>query len=596
MTKTSRAIKLYGTDEPVSKPRLLHAGHMTAMLDNGAIRYIRFRGVEVLRGIAFLLRDKNWGTYAAAIEGLKLRQGKHGFTVSYVATCRDPTQAIRYEAQITGKADGTLSFAATGTPLTDFITNRTGFVVLHPLEGVVGKPVDVLHTDGKRERAKFPRLISPGQPIFNIRSLTHTVMPGVAATVLMEGNTFEMEDHRNWMDASYKTYVRSLLDPWPYTLPKAQPFTQSVTLTVSGKPTQKPPRRGSAVIAIAVGGVKGRMPAIGVGVAMREAEATLACASRIVASHLVCQIDGCQNNQPQAAAAYAELKARTKIPVTLEIILPAREPARAETASIAKVVREAGLAPDAVVITQVHDLKSFQPGAPRPFGPSYEDMAAAARMAFPGIPLGGGMLSYFTELNRKRPPQGLFDFITHTLCPIVHAADDISVMETLEALPSIIASARAIIGKSPYHWGPSGISARGNPYGAAVAENPDNARICLANNDPRQRGLFAAAWTLGLIAAAAKGGLDAVSLGAVTGPQGVIDGNILAGLAPASGARRLEATSSAPAKVTALAHQSKSGPALWLANMTAETQKVRHGRKSIELGPYAVVADSNLRL
>ena len=54
--------------------------------------------------------------------------------------------------------------------------------------------------------------------MFEIRSLKHTVMPGVTATVLMEGNKFEMEDHRNWMDASYKTYVCSLLDPWPYTL------------------------------------------------------------------------------------------------------------------------------------------------------------------------------------------------------------------------------------------------------------------------------------------------------------------------------------------------------------------------------------------
>jgi hypothetical protein len=38
------------------------------------------------------------------------------------------------------------------------------------------------------------------------------------------------------MDASYKTYVCSLLDPWPYTLEEGKSFGQSVTLTVSGKP------------------------------------------------------------------------------------------------------------------------------------------------------------------------------------------------------------------------------------------------------------------------------------------------------------------------------------------------------------------------
>ena len=37
------------------------------------------------------------------------------------------------------------------------------------------------------------------------------------------------------------------------------------------------------------------------------------------------------------------------------------------------------------------------------------------------------MLSYFTELNRKPVPADLLDFVSHCTCPIVHAADDLSV-------------------------------------------------------------------------------------------------------------------------------------------------------------------------
>ena len=44
----------------------------------------------------------------------------------------------------------------------------------------------------------------------------------------MEGDTFEMEDHRNWTDASFKTYVRPLALPWPYTPPAGQAVSQSV--------------------------------------------------------------------------------------------------------------------------------------------------------------------------------------------------------------------------------------------------------------------------------------------------------------------------------------------------------------------------------
>jgi hypothetical protein len=594
----TRAIKLTGTDVKEGKRRTLAAGPITATFDDGALRHIRYKGAEVLRGIAYLVRDKNWGTYAPVIENLKLRQGKDSFSISYTATCRDKDQAIRYEAKIEAGSSGTLSFSAVATPLTDVLTNRTGFVVLHPLAGVVGEPVEIVHTDGKKRKGRFPKFISPGQPYFEIRSLKHQVMPGVSATVLMEGNKFEMEDHRNWMDASYKTYVCSLLDPWPYTLRKGEPFTQSITLTIEGKPAARRAAKSGSGVTVAVGGASGRMPVLAAGVPMAEAAAALDKADLIAAMklpELVFQIDGRNAGQRAAAAAFQSLKEKTQARATLEIVLPAKASARQEVNAIADDVRAAGFKPDAVVITQMHDLKSFQPNTPRPWGPTYEEMAAAARAAFPGLAVGGGMLSYFTELNRKPVPKGLFDFVTHSVCPIVHAADDVSVMETLEAIPSIIASTRNMIGRTPYRLGPSSIPCRDNPYGAAVAPNPGNGRVCLSDMDPRQRALFAAAWNVGLLAAAARGGLDSVALGAVTGPQGAIyrrmshaqpwyDGakaavypayHVLAGLGPASGNKRLEAESSAPAQVAALAHRSRDGTELWLANLTAEPRKVK---------------------
>ena len=83
------------------------------------------------------------------------------------------------------------------------------------------------------------------------------------------------------------------------------------------------------------------------------------------------------------------------------------------------------------------------------------------------------MAAYFTELNRKRPPAGPLDYVTHTTCPTVHAADDRSVMETLEALRHQIRSTRAFMGDgSPYRIGPSQIGCRENPYGKATGAEP----------------------------------------------------------------------------------------------------------------------------
>jgi hypothetical protein len=203
--KPRRAVKLFGTELQEAKGRVLHAGPISAVLDNGALRYIRLGEVEVLRAIAFLVRDENWGTYTPEIRNQKIRQTPQGFTVTYDARCGEPGRALAYHAEISAKPEGTLSFTATATPESDFQTNRTGFVVLHPLKGVAGAPVEIEHVDGKRRKDKFPARIDPVQPFLNVRAMRHEVLPGVSATVRMEGDAFETEDHRNWTDASFKT-------------------------------------------------------------------------------------------------------------------------------------------------------------------------------------------------------------------------------------------------------------------------------------------------------------------------------------------------------------------------------------------------------
>jgi hypothetical protein len=152
-----------------------------------------------------------------------------------------------------------------------------------------------------------------------------------------------------------------------------------------------------------------------------------------------------------------------------------------------------------------------------------------------------------------------------------------------------------MIGKVPYHIGPTSIPCRDNPYGAAIAPNPDNGRVCLSDVDPRQRGLFAAAWNVGYLSAAARAGVNTVAVGSVIGSQGMIyrklanaqpwfDGggarvyptyHVIAGAAAASGVRRIDTDSSAPSKVAALAHRNNSGQVLWLANLSGDTQGVK---------------------
>jgi D-apionolactonase len=593
----SRAIALFGTEERVARPKTLRAGPLTVELENGNLRYLRYQGVEVLRAVAFLVRDGNWATYGAAIDNLKVGQGPDNFTVGYDATCKDDRQELRYRATIAGRADGALCFEVEGEAVSDFLTNRAGFIVLHPLDGVAGEPVEVTHTDGTVEKTRFPRLISPAQPIFDIRALTHEVLPGVQATCTMTGDAYEMEDQRNWTDASYKTYFRPLSKPKPYTLGAGETIRQSVSLSFRGAPTVREVGAEEG-ISVAIGAPTGRpMPRIGLWVPPQEAERACGVVDRIEALGLNLLVGRLDLREPSTMAALRHLKSLANAvaaPVVLEIVLPNRAALTEELAAAAVAVSAAGLRLEAVVPSPHEYLKSWQPQERWPDCPLLEEIYHAARSVFPGVLIGGGLLSYFTELNRKRPPVDHIDFVTHATCPIVHDCDDRAVMETLEALPWVAESVRAFAPGKPYRVGPSMLGMRDNPYGAAPMPNPDNRRIAMAINDPRQRGLFGAAWNLGYAARMAEADIEALILSAPVGPFGVVYArtdypqpwfdergagvypvyHVIRGLARAAGRPRLKTTSSHPGTVQALAWRDGGGPVLWLANVTGQSQTV----------------------
>lgn len=609
----SRAVALYGTEEPVGELRTLRAGPLVCTLDAGNLRHIRLGGREALRAISMIVRDRNWGTFNPQITDLSVEEGPEGFEVRYRGTCTDGAQTFAYDAEITGRADGTLVFAARGEALTEFLTNRAGFVVLHGVEGIVGQPVTVEHVDGSTEESRFPELIDPVQPFQSIRALTHEVLPGVRVTCRMEGDAYEMEDQRNWMDASYKTYIRPLSLPWPYHLSAGEKLDLKVTLSVEGEL----PAMGSALdddtVQIEIGGeTVAAMPKLALVVPAHLAALALDRGPRLQAAnfpvHVFSLLDGVTIGSLDSVVRQLEcFGALDGAPERLlEAVLPCRDATGLPTDDLvtlardldllATAVRRSGVRFDRIALSPACDLKSTTPGGTWPKAPPFEAIAAGARAAFPEARIGGGFFGSFTELNRKRPPEGLFDFLGHAIFPTVHAGDDLSVTEGLEALPSILRSARAILGEAtPYLLYPTALSMRHNPYGAAPVENPQQIRIAMGRVDPRERGVFAAAWYAGMIAHAARIGLDTLCLAAAVGPSGMIvtrqphpqpwiDDNraevlpswhVLAGHASLAGGAVRASRSSVPRDVQVLAVEKDGGITVWLCNLTGRELRVR---------------------
>jgi hypothetical protein len=592
----SQSIRLYGTDEVVEPPRILRAGPLTVEFDAGNLRHVRYHGREMIRAVSFVVRDKNWGTYAPQMSDPHFQEEPEGFRISYEATVREQDSEFRYSARITGKSDGSLSFSGKGTALSDFPTNRTGFVVLHPIEGVAGAGCTIEHVDGTVEETAFPFLIDPVQPMRELRAVTHEFLPGLKVTCRMEGDTFEMEDQRNWTDASYKTYVRPLALPWPYVIAEGETINQTVDLTVSGTMTEIETVDDDLSLAVGEEIPARAMPAIGLGLDPKDLDAieqNLDVLSQAAPSHLVCYYDPRLGHSPADLRRMAGVGKALGIELWLEYVIPTVDHFKSDIQELGHAINDLNNPFAAVMVSPAPDLKCTLPGSPWPPCPPLEDCYRVARSAFPGARLGGGMFSFFTELNRKRPPVALLDFVTFTTVAIFHAGDDLSATEGLESLPYLAKSVAAFIDGKPYHVGPSAIGLRMNPYGEAPMANPKNIRQAMNGMDPRQRGLFAAAWTVGFVARFAQAGASALTLGGMVGefgiayaktgyPQPWYDENggvypvyhVIKGLSALSGQPLIDVTISRPREFQAIAVQRDEGIEVWLANLTDQSQTV----------------------
>lgn len=505
-------LALYGTAQPPAPVQTIRQGQATLDLQGGALRHLRVGDTEIIRSVAFLLRDRDWGTVEP-----ELGQIRHRGDVLELPMCFR-TDSARLDLTLSLHiGDAGIRLRAQGRVSGDLETNRAGFTVLHPVEGVAGCPATVTHSDGSRQDSRFPLLIDPWQPFMDIAALEHRAN-GLAVRCAFTGDVFEMEDQRQWGDASFKTYNRPLALPWPYVLADGTAIDQTVQITWAPAPTADALAAERLPAAV--------LPDLALVLDAADAQdraGVIAALDGIGPQRLLCHVDATRGPVGPQFAAFAALQAALPAPLyDLELIcaFQAADPAP-ELADHAAALRAAGFAPASVMVCPAVDRQSTPPGSDWPACPPLDQIHRAAAAAFPDLPRGGGMASFFPEFNRKRPPVGQLDFVTHGLCPIVHAADDVSVMETLQAVPQIARSARAIADGCEYRIGPATIAMRQNPYGSRTIPNPDMGRVCMTDDDPRHRAAFGTAYALGLAAALAPFGPRVWTLAAVLGPRGV---------------------------------------------------------------------------
>lgn len=517
MSDATRLIRLFGSTEDTGEIKTLRTGPLSLDIDGGKLRNIAWHGVELIRAFDYPIRDRNWGTIAVTTDNENIEQNANEWSYKRAFTSVDGQLAGQLIAN--GDHTGKLTVEVSFTASSDYETARTGFTVLHPIKGLAGGNVAVTHGDGRSEPSIFPKEITPSQPVYDMAGLTYSI-DGATAEIIFEGEIFEMEDQRNWTDASYKTYCRPLGWPRPYLIKKGETLSQKISVSFSGDASDG--SIGSAFAAEMFGAAdeQERMPDV---LLVLEAAFLPNSDALLTTQKLeVPRVSARVTNEDECNTVLKGIKS-LGVPFDFEVIVPNNTGAAAEQlAQIAKVCSDLGLQPEHVIAAPEDYMKSYQPDGEWPEGLTPQASVALCKKAFPDAMIGGGGLTNFTEFNRCRPNPRDCDFITHSTTAIVHAADDTSVFETLEAQPNVYASAQGIAPDVAYRLGLVSIAFRSNPYGPAPLANPEQIRLEMAQADPRQRGLFAASWMVGAMSATHGFNIESLSLATPVGPLGVV--------------------------------------------------------------------------
>jgi D-apionolactonase len=539
--------------------REVAAGPLRALFDGADLRYLRVGDAEWVRRIYVGVRDERWGTVEPRVSDVRVEQrAGNEFEATFVAEhVRGPVD-FEWRGRIHGRAERggyrewaiTVTYEMDGRARRTYETCRTGVCVLHPPSGVAGMACTIEHTSGARKEGRFPSFdIAPHQPFTDIRAMKHSVA-GHTVRIEFSGEVFETEDQRNWADGSFKTYCRPLSEPAPYRLVAGERVSHRVTVRMSVQEGWISPA-SRAWLRIEETALD-PLPEMGLrrngGSTFGERE--LARLAALQLGYLRVDVDLSDREWKEGLRGAAEVARRVRVPLEVAVhVGESDEPLRA----LGKEVEQFGARVCRWIVYEAGRHMASERGVARA-------KAVLAEFA-PGVPVGGGTIGNFAELNRNRPAAGSMDLLAYPVSPQVHATDDVSIIENLEGIRATVIAAWLIAGR----LGPTGLAVgpvvlhrQADPF--AKGKDGSGAEIDTVVSEPRQLTAFGAAWTVGALKQLAESCAGSVTLFDVSGPTGVMSGNgvyplyrVLAELAGFAGSEVLLCTQQEPLKHAGLA-------------------------------------------
>lgn len=455
-------------------------GDLQVTVDGIDLRDIRWQGVEAIRRIYPVFQDRNWTNRLFRIDECTVDANADLITIKASGTGSFDAEPLRWRVQARMTAAG-IDYHFTADPESSFLRNRLGLCVLHPM-AAAGSDCRVEHVDGTETVAVFPDAISPHQPFVDIRAITHALPNGGSATVRMTGDTFEMEDHRNWTDASFKTYCTPIALPFPVAVTPGAPIQQHVSVTFTpGSPAADPQ---SAPITIRLDPQFTELPRLGTCLNAENpvlSDAQVNLVSNLNLDHLRIDLDPRAVDAAHTLAAAAQSASR--VGARLRVCTICHDPGELQV--FASTPSEITSLIDCwYIFSTEHKVTPAEwgPLARTALGPGFDD-----------VRLGGGTNLYFTELNREPPDSLAFDVLNFSMNPQVHAFDDRTLIQNAMTQQVVAANAAAMTEPAELSVAPITLRPRFNPNATDPASDVSNTPLP-SDVDARQHTYFAANW------------------------------------------------------------------------------------------------------
>src|SRR2546426_12072988 len=156
----AKAFLYSGSETP--KPMALRAGPLTMVFEphTACLRHIRLGDHEVVRALYAAVRDQDWATLTPRVTLRDQNIKTDSFHLDFDCLCQRGAIDYFWEGVVSGDANGRVRFSFEGVARSDFLRNRIGLCILHPITECAGKPVTIEHVSGSLEQGSFPRDIS----------------------------------------------------------------------------------------------------------------------------------------------------------------------------------------------------------------------------------------------------------------------------------------------------------------------------------------------------------------------------------------------------------------------------------------------------